>query len=931
MSTKLIEHTYVTRKEFIDIYRDYNSKLQKIFDEIVPLLNKRWVMIKNKNVFYDRNLVALFPKFSVFNCYNMVVATSESQINEIISNHFGNGLKWEIIEEEEQKRSIHSSIEFPFKGIEPWHINYFNIKNNDWVLVKKNKNIYCKNLKDDSLHANKEYQATPIAIHRLNGIDSKSISYQEALWLWLQNGLIPEGLKNEDIYIELMKSPLLKLHKFTKQEGIISLDVDIENQSLEEMQKLAEKIKYSKEKLIENLLKEDYVRADITEYPVKILYDINEGHWSLWESSNKKECISIKLEEKLVARDPKSSIVDGIVGIDFGTKSTVVVYQQDSIHIRPMRIGTGDLSKKVEKIHYENPTIMDFKDVESFIKDYTSREGRPETKWEDLKISHTAFNNLKDATSSKDYNAYINNLKQWIGNKKEGLKITDKMGYQKDSRPYLEIRTGDFDPVEIYAYYIGLYINNIHNGIYMNYVLSFPVTYEMEIRKKIIESFERGLKKSLPATLLVDEDVMEDFSVTMGASEPAAYAVTALAQYGFDPEDDEKIFYGIFDFGGGTTDFDFGIWRASQGVKERRYDYAIEHFGAGGDRYLGGENLLELLAYETFKANVEKGNLREDNITFTMPEECRPFPGSEMLISKSREANLNTRNLVEALRPFWEENKCLDSGVRVSLYDRCENLKPGYPIDFDSSYMAKSLKDRIKKGVDNFFSALERVMNKEEVQNADAVHIFLAGNSCKSPLVKECFDESIEKYIEEYNCEMKREFFRIYPALGTEESYELMDELGIEYDRDNIEIPTGKTGVAYGLVESRKGGRILVIDKNMNEDNIKFKYYLGENKKKMFNVVIDRDMDFNKWIEYIDAGEKRFEIYYTEQPTAGSNKLSIMDESVKLKRVDIDIVNEDAMVYLRIISPSIIEYTVALPSKIESEEYLGDIYQLQLN
>lgn len=928
MSTKLIDHTYVTRKEFIDIYRDYNSKLQKIFNEIVPLLNKRWVMIKNKNVFYDRNLVALFPKFSLFDNHSIPNTTSEEQINVKITNHFGMGFKWEIIEWSEKIRSIQNGINFPFKGPSTGRICYRNNSNDYHSIVKVNNTIYYSDLDGDNYTIG---NGTPIAIHRLNGINSKAISYQEALWLWLQNGLIPEGLKNEDIYIELMKSPLVKLHKFTQQEGIISLDIDIENQSLEEMQKLAEKIKRSKEEIIENLLKEDYVRADITEYPVKILHDINEGHWSLWEPSNKEECISIKLEEKLVARDPKSSIVEGIVGIDFGTKSTVVVYQEDSIHTRPMRIGTGDLSKKVEKKHYENPTIMDFKDIESFIKDYTSREGRPETKWEDLKISHTAFNNLKDATNSKDYNAYINNLKQWIGNKKEGLKITDKMGYQKDSRPYLEIRTGDFDPVEIYAYYIGLYINNIHNGIYMNYVLSFPVTYEMEIRKKVIESFERGLKKSLPTTLLADEDVMEDFSVTMGASEPAAYAVTALAQYGFDPEDDEKIFYGIFDFGGGTTDFDFGIWRASQGAKERRYDYAIEHFGAGGDRYLGGENLLELLAYETFKANVENGSLREDNVTFTMPEECRPFPGSEMLISKSREANLNTRNLVEALRPFWEENECLDSGIRVNLYDRGENLKPGYPIDFDSSYMAKVLKDRIKKGVDNFFSALERVMNKEEVQATDAIHIFLAGNSCKSALVKECFDEAIEKYIEESNCEIKREFFRIYPALGTEESYELMDELDIEYDRDNIEIPTGKTGVAYGLVESRKGGRILVIDKNMNEDNIKFKYYLGENKKKMFSVVIDRDTDFNKWIEYIDAAEKRFEIYYTEQPTAGLNRLSIMDESIKLKRVDIDIVNEDAMVYFRIVSPSIVEYTVALPNKIESEEYLGDIYQLQLN
>ena len=59
-----------------------------------------------------------------------------------------------------------------------------------------------------------------------------------------------------------------------------------------------------------------------------------------------------------------------------------------------------------------------------------------------------------------------------------------------------------------------------------------------------------------------------------------------------EPEEDEKIFYGIFDFGGGTTDFDFGIWRQPTEDEEDDFDYVIEHFGASGDRTLGGENLL---------------------------------------------------------------------------------------------------------------------------------------------------------------------------------------------------------------------------------------------------------------------------------------------------------------------------------------------------
>ncbi len=55
--------------------------------------------------------------------------------------------------------------------------------------------------------------------------------------------------------------------------------------------------------------------------------------------------------------------------------------------------------------------------------------------------------------------------------------------------------------------------------------------------------------------------------MTKGASEPAAYALTALQQYGFEPEGDERVFYGVFDFGGGTTDFDFGIYESQLTAK----------------------------------------------------------------------------------------------------------------------------------------------------------------------------------------------------------------------------------------------------------------------------------------------------------------------------------------------------------------------------
>ena len=97
------------------------------------------------------------------------------------------------------------------------------------------------------------------------------------------------------------------------------------------------------------------------------------------------------------------------------------------------------------------------------------------------------------------------------------------------------------------------------NGIYLSYILSFPVNYGKEVQEKLLESFTKGLKKSLPQSILSDTELMENFEVYGGASEPAAYAISALEQYELEPKvEGEEVPYAVFDSGGGTTDFDLG-------------------------------------------------------------------------------------------------------------------------------------------------------------------------------------------------------------------------------------------------------------------------------------------------------------------------------------------------------------------------------------
>ena len=453
----------------------------------------------------------------------------------------------------------------------------------------------------------------------------------------------------------------------------------------------------------------DRERINIDDYDEERLWDINLGHWDLQEED--KEELKEILGKKVYERDPKEDVHQGgIVGIDFGTKSTVVVYQKDKTTIMPMRISGRKLNKKVDDKDYENPTVIEFRNVENFLEKYNEKDGRPNTRWEDVMVSHTAFGNLTDGPSEY-FTSIIADIKQWTTKEKEKHYLKDRTGSEYTLPPYLKLDENEenyIDPVELYAYYIGSYINTMTNGIYLEYLLSFPVTYEKAIREKILKSFEKGIKKSLPIQIQEDEKLMKKFKVKHGANEPAAYAACALKNFKIEPKDkDDKVYYGVFDFGGGTTDFDFGIWKLAE--DEDKYDYELEHFGAGGDKYLGGENIIKELAYKVFTENSD--TLLKKRIQYVRPEGYDELKGEGALVNNdSSIAKLNTRILGEMLRGIWENSATEDmKTIKLSyLYDT-HGEKRGMGGDDELSFNVSEeklkdfIKEKIAKGINNFF------------------------------------------------------------------------------------------------------------------------------------------------------------------------------------------------------------------------------------
>lgn len=390
----------------------------------------------------------------------------------------------------------------------------------------------------------------------------------------------------------------------------------------------------------------------------------------------------------------------------------------------------------------------------------------------------------------------------------------------------------------------------------------------------------------------------------------------------------------------------------------------IEHFGASGDQYLGGENLLELLAFYIFKNNHSK--LREADISFTRPHGCENFPGSESLVKESQEAKLNTKQLMETVRGLWEHNnpeqiKNIESGaVKVNLFSNKGERVQNFELKTDKAELEGILRDRIKEGVDNFFNALKLNFARNDVAECDCVNIFLAGNSSKSPVVWQLFEEQIKERTDDLNKKRAEKgeetdaghlYYKIFPPLGvTEEDIKGQAGSAVKVEgaikkadgnsagvkksspsKNTLELkPTGKTGVAYGLLLCRKGGKIKDVPEKKQDEEAKFKYYLGCEIKGKFNTIVNTSVEYGQWVLFIDASVDEFDIYYTSSPNCTTNQLDIDAGSVFLKKCSIKEENDEADIYIRTVAPTVVEYVVATEEGIKQQNYIEEPVRVEL-
>lgn len=422
--------------------------LEHIFSSVVMsavnIAGQRFVEMKNLPVWYDRVQSILVSNKM---CY---VYKDSNNVGEFF-NKIGK-FEFRLPDRNEFLKSFNILITNPIVERDEDYILYGD-KQCRYFLLENNAYVTRRNNYEEPYWFARELFA--ILISSLKDGNPESTPY-ESVQLWLKNNLIPDGLDEEtendykmfcenydllEPYIKGNKASLYFDKESFKQDVLsgkfVSEFYDENNYYDFNFNEIYNDIVSGKKDLSDftffkkNLLECDYKRANISPYTEKQLTDLNLGHWELAEPADAGAIeINVPETEHFIARPPKMDVIkNGVCGIDFGTKSTVVACFKNEARL--LRVGEGDFTKAPELEDYENPTVIELRDLAGFVKNYKARAGRPFTEWEQLTVSHQAAEAIMDDKDEKtNYYSVFSELKQWAIDKKRRLMLCDKKAKQ---------------------------------------------------------------------------------------------------------------------------------------------------------------------------------------------------------------------------------------------------------------------------------------------------------------------------------------------------------------------------------------------------------------------------------------------------------------------------------------------------------------------
>ena len=603
------------------------------------------------------------------------------------------------------------------------------------------------------------------------------------------------------------------------------------------------------------------------------------------------------------------------VSIDFGTSSTCVAVEGNN-GIELLTLSSDELLNAGQKMNiYENPTYMmvyRWKDIydqcrkENGNFPFLVRGDRTD----EFSGGGVQFDfgysvkNCMDKVNEEELNAILTEIKMLPYILYHGKQLNFRPFVKKD-KPVVKLVSSPeeeddehLDPVAFYAYIIGRAVNNVaKNKIYTKFNIAYSVKFDKKLREKMRKSVEYGLRRSLPIPLR-REDILH---VEMKWAEPVAYIGAICTRYLKLAEGRPELF-AVFDFGGGTLDYSFGIF-----ARDPEYDEeAVIHIlHVDGDSNIGGETLIKRISYWVYKDNTNKEKMIEKRIPFELPAgENIPDGISETLFNHSKEAQSNVRKVNERIsRKIFEGDEM--TGTENIEFMSLGGETVSIDCNYDPAVQNDLLKGILEKKAEEFHHVMDVTFEKYSELLAyygmknyspGCVNIYLAGNSSKNVNLKKQMRETFkENYknkkvwqVDETNREFTEDFYRD-------------DSSKAGTVKESKVAITPKTAVAIGQIGLQK----YRVEKAYAETP--FSWYVGITNIQdgSFSIKIPRSSPDTRWVKYCKINSEDVRVYYSETRERDGNSSAIHSVELELGREDIG-----NFLYLRIADSNHLEYTV---------------------
>lgn len=650
--------------------------------------------------------------------------------------------------------------------------------------------------------------------------------------------------------------------------------------------------------------------------------------------------IDIVVKNTRVSENGKNPFLkDGIVSIDFGTSSTCAAIKSEGKK-RLLTLSGINKIRESEDNAYENPTnLMIYNWREVFRQWDRTNKNCPffVTKSEDVDVLQADYDSgytvqdeyklVDEIDGRRRMQAILMQLKMIPYLIADNIE-TKFIPYDDEKRSPIivvdNVESEDglhFDPIAFYGYLLGRAINEPQNGeLYRKYQITYPSKFNAEIREKIRASLEYGIKRALPLGIRDAKDSKGKpiVSVTMDFSEPEA-CVGAVIGKQLKLDGKKAKLFAVYDLGGGTMDFAFGMLRKADDEELDEADETLQFLGIDGDEKIGGEKLIHQLAYNIYINNKDK--VRNNNIKFVIPKGELEPDGFEGLLSDGDEiANTNLNIIKEKLaRPLFKYTDEVDDLYKifegnVSGDDKITSastyslkLRNGKNEEVEVDLKVTDIDEFLSNKIENTINAFRISMNDifkrniEELKkhgisefNQDDVEIFLGGHASKQHFVT----EKLKEYFP------KNRIQRIGEGQNDE-------NLSSQYAVNE------KTAVAFGQL--RLGElELKVMRTGNNESRPPFMFNVGYiDNTDEFKCVISKNENDTAWkmANRVNKTNEMINLYYTTSPNCERNSLKPLEYNVSEFMED-----KKLTLYIRIADERSIEFRLGLRNEIPDNE-----------